>query len=187
MEPLRIGVVVVVLMVVAAGAILVLQEAPSTGAGVATTTIEPIVGAGGGTGPGATGTGTNTTTTTITVTTEASGAAAGDNMTRTTSKMIVVNLDTPYAKRLMAKAEEGAYQVAVVVELPNPCYNASLSYISENNTIRVDLESPPPKVMCVQVVKEETLGTVKVPAGADVKIIVAVDGVVKGKQQVSLP
>ncbi len=184
MEPLRLGIVAVVLAVVAAGAMLALQEAPPTGAG-ATTTPRPTAEAGEGTKPEATGTSTTTTTAT---TAEAGGAAtSGDNMTRTTSTMIVVNLDTPYAKRLMAKAEEGAYQVAVVVELPNPCYNASLSYIPENNTIRIDLESPPPKVMCVQVVKEETLGTVKVPAGADIKIIVAVDGVVRGKEQVSLP
>lgn len=180
MEAVRVAVAAIVVGVIAVAAGLALQgqgPAPAGEAGT-TTSLVPLYTT---TSPEETGTG-EAGETTIPATATESGT-----IFTSTKTMLVVYLDLPYVDKLLAVHEGDYYNVTLTVQLPNPCYNASATYIAENNTIVVKLKSPPPKTMCIQVVEETVVGPIQVPAGTTVEVVVFLDDRMTGRQAATLP
>ena len=91
----------------------------------------------------------------------------------------------PYVEQVNVEVNENGGQVGVVLELPTPCHNASLRY--ENGTIIVEVQSPPPKVMCVQVVTMKTAGIViDQPLPPTLVLEVVKDGKIVGSVKLDL-
>jgi len=159
---------------------------------------------GAATGGAAAGEAETTATTTTTTSTgeEATTTPPPDNTTTTTNttgtggeERVPLNITLEveggvvFLSDLVVKAEGGAPQVIVNLQLPNPCYTAKAAYDPEAGVIYVNLTSPAEGSMCIQMLKVETLDLTldPPPQSGTVKLIIVKDGKVMGTYEVQLP
>lgn len=181
MEAIRVAVAAVVVAVIAVAAGIALQgqeTSPAAGTGTSTS-IVPLYTT--------TYNGESSTSSEAGETTIPPEATLTESVFTSTKTSIVVYMDLPYVDKIVADYEGDHYSVSLIVQLPNPCYNASATYMAENNTIVVKLKSPPPKTMCIQVVEQRILGPIEVPAHTRVDVVVFLDNKPSGRQAATLP
>ncbi len=126
----------------------------------------------------------STTSTTVEATTSATEAGGGMGGSRGNSTGNAVTL-TVYKFRITVYHDDG--NLTLQIELPNPCYKANLTYQEKEETLILDIHSPPPGTVCIQVLHEETL-TVNLGEQVPdhVLLVVRLDGRVVGKATVQL-
>ena len=206
MEALRIVAALVVVLAVAAGAYMAQNTAPAgIGGGETTTTsLVPLATttttSGGGTQGTVTSESGTPTTTTETVT--ATEGGEGDNATSSVETYqagqgveIVVDyslrLDDGvlYIKSYTITYQDGVPVITLTVQLPNPCYQAKLNYEPEKDSLVLNITSPPPDTMCIQVVRLTSLVTALDPAPQDntVNLVITKDGAVLKTLTLDIP
>ena len=196
MEALRVVAALVVVLAVAAGAYLAQNAAPAgVEGGETTTSLVPLAtttnargGATQDTGAGESGTPTTTTeTTTSTAGGEGENATTGVE-TYQAGQGVEIMVDyrlrlddgVLYIKSYTITYEDGVPVITLTVQLPNPCYQAKLNYESERNSLVLNITSPPPNTMCIQVVRLTSLVAALDPAPQDntVNLVITKDGAV---------
>ncbi|MCE4600372.1 MAG: hypothetical protein F7C38_02245 [Desulfurococcales archaeon] len=168
--------IAIILLVIAVAAVMYANEAVPANTRATTT---PSTTTGAANTPKETTTSTTVERTTSTTETGGNMGASSGNSTGNAVTLTV------YKFSITIYHDDG--NLTLQIELPNPCYKANLTYQEKEETLILDINSPPPGTVCVQVLHEETL-TVNLGEQVpdQVLLVVRLDGRVVGKATVEL-
>jgi len=186
MESTHLAVGAIIIVALLAAGIVVYQNTGATGGGVETVAV-PEAATTTASQETATTPPPQDTTNTTTNTTDTVEAGGEERVPLNIT--LEVEGGVVFLSDLVVKAEGGAPQVIVNLQLPNPCYTAKASYDPEAGVIYVNITSPAQDSMCIQMLKVETLDlTLDPPPKTEiVKLVVVKDNRIVGTYEVRLP